>query len=361
KPQADEVRKFCIDEKIKGVNLVEDFKRYYPYGNFAATVLGFCGTDNQGLAGLESYYNEELTGVQGRVISAKNGWGLDMGYDYEELNAARDGYSIVSTIDETIQHYLEKHLAYAAQEHNVQERAVGIVMNVKTGAILAMSTKPDFDPNDPYTIQDQEAMAQIEAIESDEEKNTAISNARQKQWRNKAVSDLYEPGSVFKIVTASATLDSGAANLNSTFHCPGYVEVGGWRIKCSNTSGHGTLTFTQALINSCNPSFIDMGQRMGIETFCEYFEGFGLSEKTGIDLPGEQQSQVYNAQTMGMTELASNSFGQTFKITPVQMITAVSTAVNGGQLVVPHMVSGLVNDDGNLVKDLNPQPKRQVI
>ncbi|MEG0092055.1 MAG: penicillin-binding transpeptidase domain-containing protein, partial [Oscillospiraceae bacterium] len=280
KPQADEVRKFCTEEKIKGVNLVEDFKRYYPYGNFAATVLGFCGTDNQGLAGLESYYNEELSGQQGRVISAKNGLGLDMGYDYEELNAAREGYSLVSTIDETVQHYLEKHLAYAAKEHNVQERAVGIVMNVKTGAILAMATKPDFDPNDPYTIQNEEVMAQIAAVEDETEKNTAMSNARQAQWRNKAVSDLYEPGSVFKIVTASATLDSGAANLNSTFHCKGYVEVGGWRIKCSNNSGHGTLTFTQALINSCNPSFIDMGQRMGIETFCEYFEGFGLAEKT---------------------------------------------------------------------------------
>lgn len=361
KPKADEVRQFCIDEKIKGVNLVEDFKRYYPYGDFAATVLGFCGTDNQGLAGIESYYNEELTGVQGRVISAKNGWGLDMGYEYEELNKAQDGYSVVSTIDETIQHYLEKHLEYAEKEYDVQQRAVGIVMNVKTGAILAMSTKPDFDPNEPYVIKDEELQAVIDTIADAEEKNKAVSDARQAQWRNKAVSDLYEPGSVFKIVTASSTLDSGAANLNASFHCAGYVNVGGWKIGCNQTSGHGTLNFTQAFINSCNPSFIDMGQRMGVETFCDYFEGFGMSEKTGIDLPGEQQSQVYNAKTMGIVELASNSFGQTFKITPVQMITAVATAVNGGQLVVPHVVSKLLDEDGNTVKDLTPEPKRQVI
>ena len=361
KPQADAIRDFCQAEDIAGVNLVEDYKRYYPYGDFAATILGFCGTDNQGLAGLESYYDEELTGVQGRVISAKNGWGLDMGYEYEELNAAQNGYSLVTTIDETIQHFLEKRLTSKVQDYNVQCRAVGIVMNVKTGAILAMSTKPDFDPNDPFTIYDEEVAAAIELITDEAEKNKAVSQARQSQWRNKAVSDLYEPGSVFKIITASGALDSGAATLKSGFYCKGYVSVGGWNIGCNQRSGHGPLTFTQALIESCNPSFIDMGQRMGIETFVEYFESFGMSEKTGIDLPGEQKSITYNAETMTETSLASNSFGQTFKITPIQMITAVATAVNGGQLVQPHIVSKLVDDDGNVVKDLTPEPKRQVI
>ncbi len=361
KPQADAIRDFCRDEKIVGVNLVEDYKRYYPYGNFAATILGFCGTDNQGLAGLESYYDEELTGVQGRVISAKNGWGLDMGYEYEELNAAQNGYSLVTTIDETIQHFLEKRLTSKVKDYNVQCRAVGIVMNVKTGEILAMSTKPDFDPNDPFTIYDEEVAAAIELITDAEEKNQAVSQARQSQWRNKAVSDLYEPGSVFKIITASSSLDSGAATLNNWFNCKGYVSVGGWNIKCNQTSGHGALSFSQALIESCNPSFIELGQRMGIETFVEYFESFGMSERTGIDLPGEQKSITYNAQTMTETSIASNSFGQTFKVTPIQMITAVATAVNGGQLVQPHIVSKLVDEDGNVVKDLTPEPKRQVI
>ena len=361
KPQADAIRDFCQEEKIKGVNLVEDYKRYYPYGNFAATILGFCGTDNQGLAGLESYYNEELTGVQGRVISAKNGWGLDMGYEYEELNAAQNGYSLVTTIDETIQHFLEKRLTSKVKDYNVQCRAVGIVMNVKTGEILAMSTKPDFDPNDPFTIYDEKVAAAIELITDAEEKNNAVSQARQSQWRNKAVSDLYEPGSVFKIITASSALDSGAATLSNWFNCKGYVSVGGWNIKCNQTSGHGALSFSQALIESCNPSFIELGQRMGVETFVEYFESFGMSEKTGIDLPGEQKSITYNAQTMTETSLASNSFGQTFKVTPIQMITAVATAVNGGQLVQPHIVSKLVDEDGNVVKDLAPEPKRQVI
>lgn len=361
KPEADAIRKFCSEEKILGVNLMEDYKRYYPYGDFAATILGFCGTDNQGLAGLESFYNEELTGIQGRIISAKNGLGLDMGYQYEELNAARNGYSLVTTIDETIQHFLERSLSSKVIDYNVQHRAVGIVMDVKTGAILAMSTKPDFDPNEPFTIHDPKVAEAIAAITDETEKNNAISQARQSQWRNKAVSDLYEPGSVFKIVTAVSTLDSGVATTHTSFNCKGYVEIGGWRIKCNQRSGHGVLSFEQALMNSCNPAFIDMGQRMGIETFVDYFESFGLSEKTGIDLPGEQKSLTYTAKTMTETSLASNSFGQTFKITPIQMITAVATAVNGGQLVQPHIVSKLVDEDGNMVKDLTPEPKRQVI
>ena len=361
KPVADEIRQFCLDEEIKGVNLVEDYKRYYPYGDFAATILGFCGTDNQGLAGLEAYYNEELTGVQGRVISAKNGWGLDMGYEYEELNAAQNGYSLVTTIDETVQHFLEKRLSSKVEEYNVQCRAVGIVMNVKTGAILAMASEPDFDPNDPFTIYDEEVAAAIEQITDAEEKNAAVSQARQSQWRNKAVSDLYEPGSVFKIVTASAALDSGAATLNDWFVCKGYESVGGWTIGCNERGGHGSLSFSSALINSCNPAFIQLGQRMGINTFVDYFESFGMSEKTGVDLPGEQKSITYNADTMTETSLASNSFGQTFKVTPIQMITAVATAVNGGQLVQPHVVSKLVDEGGNVVEDLTPEPKRQVI
>ena len=360
KPVADQVRTFCKENSISGVNLVEDYKRYYPYGNFAATVLGFCGTDNQGLAGLESYYNEELMGTKGRVISAKNGWGLDMGTEYEVINEAQDGYSLVTTIDETIQHYLEKRLALAAKTHNVQERAVGIVMDVKTGAILAMAVKPDFDPNDPYTLQDTELAATIAAITDDTQRNKAMSEARQAQWRNKAVNDLYEPGSVFKIVTASSALDSGACTLNSTFNCSGSVQVENRVMRCAQAGGHGHENFSQALINSCNPAFIAIGAAMGKDVFFDYFYSYGLSEKTGIDLPGEQNSIHYTNKTLNTVSLASCSFGQSNKITPIQMITAVATAVNGGQLVTPHVVSQLLSADGT-AKDIAPPIRRQVI
>ncbi|MEG2192852.1 MAG: penicillin-binding transpeptidase domain-containing protein, partial [Oscillospiraceae bacterium] len=360
KPVADQVRTFCDDNGIAGVNLVEDFKRYYPYGNFAATVLGFCGTDNQGLAGLESYYNEELTGTKGRVISAENGWGFDMGTEYEVINQAQDGYGLVTTIDETIQHYLEKRLALAAQEHNVEERAVGIVMDVKTGAVLGMAVKPDFDPNDPYTLTDTELAATIAAITDDAQRSKELSSARQAQWRNKAVNDLYEPGSVFKIVTASSALDSGACTLNSTFNCRGSVQVENRVMKCANSGGHGHETFSQALINSCNPAFIAIGAAMGKDVFYDYFYSYGLSEKTGIDLPGEQNSIHYTDKTFDNVSLASCSFGQSNKITPIQMITAVAAAVNGGQLVSPHVVSQLLGPDGT-AKDIAPPIRRQVI
>ncbi len=361
KPVADEVQNFCKENSISGVNIAADYKRYYPYGDFASTILGFCGSDNQGLAGLESYYNEELTGEKGRVISAKNGWGLDMGTDYEVLNEATDGYSLKLTIDETIQHYLEKHLELNAEKHKVENGAVGIVMNVKTGAILALANYPAYDPNDPYSLTNEALYNQIMAISDDEERTQAMSEARQRQWRNKAVNDLYEPGSVFKIVTASAALDSGAASLASGYYCNGYEIVEDTKIKCSHTSGHGAESFRQALINSCNPAFIKMGQALGIQNFYDYFYSFGLAEKTGIDLPGEQNSIHYTDETHTAVTLASCAFGQSNKITPIQMITAVATAVNGGNLVTPHLVSQLLDTDGNVVEDLTPAIRRQVI
>ena len=361
KPVADKVSEFCNENDIAGVNIAEDYKRYYPYGNFAATILGFCGSDNQGLAGLESYYDEELTGEKGRIISAKNGLGLDMGVDYEIMNESKDGYSLQTTIDETIQHYLEKRLKLAAEEHKVEEGSVGIVMNVKTGAILAMAVYPAFDPNDPYTLVDSRLYESLMSIENDEERTRAISRARQKQWRNKAVNDLYEPGSVFKIVTASAALDSGSSSLASTFNCTGSVKVEDTVMRCSQTYGHGFETFSQALINSCNPAFIDIGLTMGKETFYDYFYSFGLAEKTGIDLPGEQKSIYYTDKTHTNVSLASCAFGQSNKITPIQMITAVATAVNGGNLVTPHLVSNLLDSEGNVVEELTPPVRRQVI
>lgn len=361
KPVADRVQQFCNENDIDGVNIAADYKRYYPYGEFAATILGFCGSDNQGLAGLESYYNEELTGEKGRVIAAKNGWGLDMGTEYEVMNEAQDGYSLKLTIDETIQHYLEKQLALNAEKHKVQEGAVGIVMNVKTGAILAMANYPSYNPNDPYSLTDEALAAQIAAIEDDEQRTQAMSEARQKQWRNKAVNDLYEPGSVFKIITASAALDSGKVSLASSYYCKGYKEVEERIMKCAQTNGHGAESFSQALINSCNPAFIEIGAALGKDLFYDYFYSFGLAEKTGIDLPGEQKSIYYTDETHTAVTLASCSFGQSNKMTPIQIITAVATAVNGGNLVTPHLVSQLLDSDGNVVEDMTPDIRRQVI
>lgn len=361
KPLADKVWAFCKENNISGVNVAEDYKRYYPYGEFASTILGFCGSDNQGLAGLESYYNEELTGEKGRIIAAKNGWGLDMGTDYEIMSEAKDGYSLKLTVDETIQHYLEKQLALNAEKHRVQEGAVGIVMNVKTGAILAMANYPAYNPNDPYALTNESLAAQIAAISDDEQRNQAMSEARQKQWRNKAVNDLYEPGSVFKIITAASALDSGKASLANGYYCKGFKEVEERIMKCSQTGGHGAESFKQALINSCNPAFIEIGAAMGKDIFYDYFYSFGLAEKTGIDLPGEQKSIYYTDETHTTVTLASCSFGQSNKVTPIQMITAVATAVNGGNLVTPHLVSQLLDSDGNVVEDLTPEIRRQVI
>ncbi len=361
KPVADQVQQFCKENDLDGVNIAADYKRYYPYGEFASTILGFCGSDNQGLAGLESYYNEELTGEKGRVIAAKNGWGLDMGTEYEIMNEAQDGYSLKLTIDETIQHYLEKHLALNAEKHKVQEGAAGIVMNVKTGAILAMANYPSYNPNDPYALTDETLAAQIASIADDAERTQAMSLARQKQWRNKAVNDLYEPGSVFKIVTAASALDSGKVSLASSYYCKGYKEVEERVMKCSQTYGHGAESFSQALINSCNPAFIEIGAAMGKDLFYEYFYSFGLGEKTGIDLPGEQKSIYYTDENHTTVTLASCSFGQSNKMTPIQIITAVAAAVNGGNLVTPHLVSQLLDSDGNVVEDMTPDIRRQVI
>ncbi|MDK2813983.1 MAG: hypothetical protein PWQ08_1238 [Clostridiales bacterium] len=371
KPVADAVRQFALEgnggKGYPGISLSQDSKRYYPYGNFAASVLGFTGRDNNGLAGLESQYDDVLAGTPGRQLLAQTATGKDMGYDSDSYYAPKDGDSLVLTIDEVIQHYAEKELERAVKDYNVIGRGVVIVMDVKTGGILAMATKGDFDPNDPFTIYDEAARAAADAVQDDpattdvDEHKEALSNAQYTQWRNKAVSDLYEPGSVFKIVTASAALDSGSSTLNDSFNCTGSIEVSGVIMHCAKLTGHGKESFSQALVNSCNPAFIQIGTKMGAETFFNYFNAFGMTQKTGIDLPGEAQSQFYTADTLGPVQLASSSFGQSNKVTPIQMITAVATAANGGNLVQPHLVSKILDADGNLVKDMEPEVKRQVI
>lgn len=351
------------DTPIVGVTLRQDSKRYYPYGSLASTVLGFTNVDGDGLCGLELTYNEQLKGTPGRVLAAKNAYGYDMaGQSYEARYEPVQGSGLVLTINENIQQSLEKYLLAAVREHNVTQRGVGIAMNPKTGAILAMASMPDYDLNQPFVIADESKLAEIEAIADEEQRKKARSDELWAQRRNKAVQDIYEPGSVFKIVTASAALDSGTSNLGTTHTCSGsQLIVPGVTMKCAQTGGHGTLNFAQGLDNSCNPYFINLGQRMGKTMFCDYLQGFGFMDKTGIDMEDEGKSQVYKESQMGPTQLASSSFGQSSTVTPISMITAISAAVNGGYLVQPYVVAKVVDAQGNVIKTTEPQIKRQVI
>jgi stage V sporulation protein D (sporulation-specific penicillin-binding protein) len=361
KEMADAVRQWCVANSAEGIEIIQDTKRVYPQGNFMGCLLGFTSVDNAGLGGLELQYDSQLTGQNGRVLSAKNAWGYDMPQHYQTLIDPVQGNSLTLTIDANIQHYLESALSTAVQENNVAARAVGIVMDVNTGAILAMSSQPDYDPNDPRMIVDADTRAQVDSL-TGEERTKALQLAQQYQWRNKAISDLYEPGSVFKLITASAALDTGSCTKDTQFVCSGTINVAGTKFHCANGHIHGLETFKQGLGVSCNPCFIQIGARLGKENFCNYFAAFGLREATGIDLPGEiKRSEYYTADKMGPVELASCSFGQSSKVSYLQMITAVSAIVNGGNLMQPYVVSKITAADGTLVKETKPTVKRRVL
>lgn len=358
---ADAVRVWCAENGAEGIQIRQDTKRVYPQGDFMGCLLGFTDVDNAGLWGLELRYNEALTGQNGRVLTAKNAWGYDMPTHYSTLVETVEGNSLTLTIDANIQHYLESALSAAVQEHNVAARAVGIVMDVQTGAILAMSTKPDYDPNNPRVIVDAEVRDAVNAL-SGEERSAALQTAQQAQWRNKAISDLYEPGSVFKLITCSAALDTGVVNKSSTFVCAGKIGVAGTTFRCANGHIHGLETLADGLAVSCNPCFIQVGARLGKENFCNYFAAFGLRDATGIDLPGEiKRSEYYTADRMGPVELASCAFGQSSKISYLQMIAAVAAVVNGGNLMQPYIVSQIIDADGQVVQTTKPTVKRRVI
>ncbi len=371
KPVADEIVNWISEYNetpagkeapIRGILMEPDSKRYYPYGSLASTVIGFTNTDGEGLTGLELYYNDELNGTPGRILTAQNAWGYEMEGDYKAEYPAQDGNSIVLTIDEVIQQTLEKYLLNAIEDHNVANRGTGIVMNVKTGEILAMATLPGYDLNDPYTLYDEELTAQIRAIEDDAQRSSAAQTAQQTMWRNKAVQDIYEPGSVFKVITAAAALDSGTADMNTSFSCSGSIHVvGSISMRCAHTEGHGTLDFYGGLNNSCNPYFIQLSWQLGKEIFCDYLEAFGFYEKTGIDLQNEAQSNVYKVENMNITELSSSSFGQSSQVTPIAMMTANAAAVNGGYLMEPYVVKQIIDSEGNIVEITQPTVKRQVV
>ena len=368
------------------ISLLDDYKRYYPYSDLASSVIGFTGMDDQGLSGVEYQYNGELTGTPGRIVTAQNGIQTEMPFDYNQNIDAIDGNSLVLTIDETVQSIVEKHMKQGIIDNDVHERGVCIIMDVNTGEIKAMATVNGFDLNNPYTIS-EEQQKEIDEIDNEyliehdytedpsklskDERNKLIEKAKaeaesaalSKNWRNKAVSDTYYPGSVFKMVTLSMALQEGAVDEDSSFFCGGSYTIYNDEINC--TGNHGTQTYQQALWNSCNPAFIQIGQAVGAENFWNYYQAFGFSEKTGIDLPGESADQFFKYEgiedNMGPVDLAVASFGQNFAITPIQMITAACAVTNGGYLVQPHVVKQILDKDGNVVKNISTEPKRQVI
>ena len=364
KQTADRIRQFISDNKkleiTKYVGIDETTKRYYPNDSLASVVLGFVGADEQGLAGIEQYYDNDLTGIAGRVVAAKNAAGADMRFTYEKVENAIKGTSLVLTLDSYIQYTAEKYLETAIEQNKIAERGAAVVMNVNTGAVLAMAVKGDFNPNDAFTLSvaDQK---QIEEAQADEEKKKLRTELLNRQWRNKAVSDSYEPGSVFKVITTSIALEENLVSEKNSFFCNGRTTVAGQGYGCWKHGGHGTQDLKNAIANSCNPAFITIGQLVGVSTFSKYFKAFGFTEKTGIDLPGESRSTYHLEQNMGPVELASSSFGQTFNVTPVQLMAAVSASVNGGYLVTPHLLEKKLDADNKVIETTKTSHKRQVI
>lgn len=346
------------------IGIDPDTKRYYPYSSFASTIIGFTNSDDQGVGGIEMQYDDDLTGVSGRIITAKNAQQGSMSSDYETTYDAKPGESLVLTIDEVIQYYLEQGLEQALVDTGAKY-AYGIVMDTDTGAILGMTSKPDFDLNNPRKISNAALSETIAAITDDTQRAQETTNALYAQWRNRTISDTYEPGSVFKTVVVSAALEEGVVDLNTTYTCTGGIQVADNYQRCWKPGGHGHETLTQGLMNSCNPFFITIGQALGEERFYKYFEAFGFTEKTGIDLPAEAKpvaGKTYHAlESMGISELSSSSFGQTFQVSPIQMITAVNTIANGGKLMQPYVVDSKLDSDGNVVYKTTPTVKRQVI
>lgn len=371
KPVADQISQYASENKLT-IIVSQDTKREYPFGAFAASVLGFMHADGYGFYGLEQYYEDVLAGTPGRLVSQRTPTGGEVANDDRVLNEAKDGDSLILTLDAQIQAVAEKYLENSVKVNNVTERGVVIVMDVNTGAILAMATKPDFDPNDPMAIYDPERAALLEGLDGDEYTRVQ-GEERQRQWKNKTITDLYTPGSVFKLITTSALLDSGTATANTTFNCTpgGYVVVPGTKpYKCADNGYgvigvHGWQDLGTVLANSCNVATIQEALLMGKEVFSDYYTAFGFTEPTGIDLPAEQYPRegvsYHGVDTMSKIDLASTSFGQAQKVTPIQMATAVCAVVNGGYLVQPHIVSKIVDNDGNVVEEFEPTAKRQVI
>lgn len=391
---ADKVRQYISESKATGIHLIDDTKRYYPYNNLASHIIGFTGTDNVGLDGIELMYNSYLQGTNGKLITAKNNAGSELPVEYETYVPAKDGNDIKLTIDSTVQYYLEKHIEQAREDYKCLNGAAAMIMDVKTGGLLGITSKPDYDLNNYQQITDKLLLAELELFESGktsdgtaddkdktaetaaveesgeekqqdktlDEKKTELTNLMR---RNKLIVDTYEPGSTFKILTASMAVEENLISDSDSFYCPGYLVVGNRRISCWKHGGHGSQNFPQTINNSCNPAFMMIGARIGNTTFKSYFKNFGLTEKTGIDLAGEATGIFHSDSSFNEVELATASFGQRFKVTPIQMLTAVAAVANGGTLVTPHVVKEITSTDENgkttVVKSIESGVKRQVI
>jgi stage V sporulation protein D (sporulation-specific penicillin-binding protein) len=380
----DKIVRFKMEERIGyySLYLVENTKRQYPMDSLASNVIGFTFDDNSGGYGVESSYDSYLQGRNGRLVVLKDGRGRTMASEFERRHEAIDGNNLFMTIDVNLQQYLEKNLETIISQHNVANRATGIMMDPNTGAILAMATTMGFDLNNPTHLSDSDELilenmkqrliddARLELTggsltnEKMREINQAVQNERARmweiQWKNKAISELYFPGSVFKTITAASALEEKVANLNTGFYCSGSTTVSGVQIGCWH-HGHGSLDFIGAMKHSCNPAFMDIGARLGAERFYDYLDAFGFTQRTGIDLPGEEYPITVKPGEISAVDLAISSFGQTNKITPLQMITAFAACINGGYLVTPHVVDKITDNDGNVVKSSDSGVKRQIL
>ncbi len=364
KPMSD-ILQYAKENKIADIIFSEpDTKRYYPDGTLASTVIGFTGTDGNGLYGIEYYYDDSLTGVDGKIFTLRDARANELDSNNKIIYEAKNGENYVLTLNNEVQTVLRSACMSALIENDA-DNVYGIVMNTKTGAVLGMSNVPDYDSNDPFTISD-EAQAEIDALETDEEKNTAYSNAQQMQWKNKAIADFYYSGSVYKVFLVAGALEEGVIDENTSYSCHGTITVGDRTVKDYNPIGHGVETPMTLLVNSCNTFSVHVGQKMGVDLFYKYFEAFGFTEKTGIDLPGEGSPVAgitYHSPDISFTNsnLVSVSFGQSNQITPIQVAAAISAVGNGGKLMQPYIVSKTIDDSGNTINETTPYVKRQVV
>ena len=352
---ADQVRQYINDNKVKGVYLTTDAKRYYPYGDLAAQVIGFVGVDYTGLFGLEAEYDKELQGQSGLVVTAKANQQNDLLYEYSQYFDPENGDELQVTLEATVQYYLEKGMKDMCDAYSPANGATGIVLDVRNGGILAMASFPNYDLNDYATVTDKTLLEQMERGELDEE------GAQQKQWRNKALNDTYEPGSTFKILTLSAALEEGLIDKTTSVNCGGSVNISGHTIHCSNKAGHGLQTLEQTVGNSCNPAFISYGLKLGTEKFYQYMRSFGIMSATGVDLGGEATGVFAADANFTQLDLACYAFGQNFTVTPLALITAQAACVNGGYLYTPHFAQQITDSDGNVIWQHDDTPVRQVI
>ena len=364
KDVGDEIRTFITKNptgaNIRGIHLQSDAKRYYPYSNLAAHVLGFLNSDSQGAYGLEAIYNDMLEGTSGLAVTAKDARNQEIMFQYEQYYDAENGDSLQLTIDSTIQYYVERGLEDMISRYGATGGATGIVMEVDTGALLAVASSPSYDLNSPWEIYDSLLQGQLVAAKEESE-DVSLGSLQLKQWRNKTINDTYEPGSTYKILTLAAALEENKVNTNSTFTCTGSVVVDGWTMKCSRTAGHGTQDLATATANSCNPAFINIGLSIGTDTYYRYMKDFGLMSRTGVDLQGEAVGVAAPENDFKTIDLASYAFGQNFTVTPLQMIAAQAACINGGYLYTPYVVEKVLDDEGNVISQHDATPVRQVV